>query len=1439
MAFQGLRVDDYTSADNIDVYCDGFLFRVIIADSNQSVMEIRDPSGTDLWFYGMAAVYTSSNYWLGYDSARTTEIIENTASRIRIRIKGNFDETSGVSNSYLPNSTSITILFTIYPDRFVFEYEWVTSGTVTVTQSVQILSMDCADANLTAENAVYDNAGTEADAADATAYNSAKYLGLLSDEVNHVFTELYDSGNIFDQYCEDNTEIYISRHSDVPVGTYKGAVMSIIDSADRVDGKQYNSGALRLALGEQFKDVSLTTNDFTNDPNCVALYKFEDTPGFVADSIRDNDLTNNGPEEENTVVFEGAQSAKFIRVNSDQFYISDADLDDDFPMKNGGTGKTYTICGRVYLNSITATHYIMSKYVGAGPFSLSFDSSGYLRLWHQTGGYKPFGTVCQTGRWYSFAVSYNDTDYSYRIRIYDHTANDFLGPDATGDMGGTPTLTTAQLAWGGRADNQDYLDGYLDEIVVFNKWLESYELDAIREKNFSPGLVIDLNYPGNIAGSALASDGAWHTEPDDPTGKPHVDNDDLKEGVTEGGQLGEGLVGCWLFNEGSGTAINSLTDTDYDGTIVDENSDGYPVWCPEGIKNVSSASYDRYINIAANPVTPAAFTIITKTIFRNDGHHKLISRHDGTEGFYGWTLTRIGTDDKLRLNFSSDGTAWYQSCETPVNACPIDEWATWAASYESGTQKIYKNGNLIKSDTQSGAIYNHANQKFMLLYSDYEKENNIEEEAFYGRMEFMFFWNRVLTPNEVMFVTNNPYWVFEQALRMEIAWDRTRHKPNVVVHDLPFVSGTTPDDHLLSHLKLDESASSPCLNSQKTLNADDDFTGTDDDPPDSGLWDETDPDTIMSIQTNQLNVNYVGTAVREGSVTSEWVFDQGTDFDIQVDFDITSLEQQDTEAWLGLGIRNYTESIWSLIYRERTNTVNGYNYNGSDTTIGTNTNDAVSTGKFRITNVSGVITVYVWSGTEWEWNGDTAGQVMGEDYSGAPVFIQLKASTAANAGSKTLDVDFDNFTVNSGTPASAFWRAISDASFRDTAPDSVDGVRNRGLDTKTNLGYIDMILAGHDNTFFKKGSVLLKFKPQFLYDNVDWPTVFNITVDGSNGVEVYYDIDNDNFLLDVDFGGTSVSVNTSIFTTNAELQQWHTMLCSWDYDKDFAAIIFNGKVYTNDSGWTSITSSNPVGFNIGCGSARGYPADIIIDEIKTFNDCILPYGSVFVGNGEINTDLADPDVCFHWDCENSGANASNIPADKTITLNGSAALATTDPVYGSKHLDCVNANDDASVPVTGSDILNPISGSIGMWVNIQTLPSALTYLFGFGDADDYIGIGLNASNYPTFEYRTVSTTESVTGSTALLANRWNHFRVTFDDSNEIRLYVNGILIGTDTVANSWAGITTGTLYLGSDYSGGSGIDCFVDQLTISKNPHTAQNWTAFGKPLWRPILQVS
>ena len=210
-----------------------------------------------------------------------------------------------------------------------------------------------------------------------------------------------------------------------------------------------------------------------------------------------NTLTNNGADEENAIIAEGAQSAKFVAASHDYMAIADADLDAGFPWRyNDGAGaeKTFSIFLRLYLNSLPGAsewQTIISKL--AYPTEMVFAPQVHDSKLEFVMGYNngesteeiAFGTAFQTGRWYSIGVTYNADDYGYRIRIYDHTAEDFLDSDSTGNFANATFLDNAPLSIGRNTGQAEYLNGVLDEIAVFNRVLSVSEIDDIRAGTFS------------------------------------------------------------------------------------------------------------------------------------------------------------------------------------------------------------------------------------------------------------------------------------------------------------------------------------------------------------------------------------------------------------------------------------------------------------------------------------------------------------------------------------------------------------------------------------------------------------------------------------------------------------------------------------------------------------------------------------------------------------------------------------------------------------------------------------------------------------------------------------------------------------------------------------------------------------------------------------------
>ncbi len=257
-------------------------------------------------------------------------------------------------------------------------------------------------------------------------------------------------------------------------------------------------------------------NDFSGDPNCVALWRFEDSPGFTVDSQGSNDLTNDGADEENTYYKEGSQSAKFVNSNNDSMTIADADQDAGFPWRyadGGSVEKSYSInfwMRFITLPSVIGSYiYFISKAKLNGSilncFSIASDGSNkliFLKGYNSGASYEivTFGTAFEVDKWYQIGVTYDSSTKGYCLRVWDDTANDFLDSDLTGNFTNATDLVDVPLHLGRRHSNYGWLDGYLDELVIFNRVISTDEIDAIRNGTFTFG---GTQYQRSVSGIFL------------------------------------------------------------------------------------------------------------------------------------------------------------------------------------------------------------------------------------------------------------------------------------------------------------------------------------------------------------------------------------------------------------------------------------------------------------------------------------------------------------------------------------------------------------------------------------------------------------------------------------------------------------------------------------------------------------------------------------------------------------------------------------------------------------------------------------------------------------------------------------------------------------------------------------------------------------------------
>jgi hypothetical protein len=193
----------------------------------------------------------------------------------------------------------------------------------------------------------------------------------------------------------------------------------------------------------------------------------------------------------------------------------------------------------------------------------------------------------------------------------------------------------------------------------------------------------------------------------------------------------------------------------------------------------------------------------------------------------------------------------------------------------------------------------------------------------------------------------------------------------------------------------------------------DEFTGDDDDPPDENLWQVTQNDgDIMSIQSNKLNINASGSGDKTARALSRWFFDDGEDFDITIDFDITTLDDPATSVQYAavLQIENLDGSLVGQISRARSSTTNGYS-SSSTADSWSITADAHASGKLRLIRTGSIVKAMYYDpystgdGDEWQWSTTQGGRTFSDDFSG-----QLRVHLwAKQENNENLVSNMDNF----------------------------------------------------------------------------------------------------------------------------------------------------------------------------------------------------------------------------------------------------------------------------------------------------------------------------------------------------------------------------------------------------------------------------------------------
>jgi len=437
-----------------------------------------------------------------------------------------------------------------------------------------------------------------------------------------------------------------------------------------------------------------------------------------------------------------------------------------------------------------------------------------------------------------------------------------------------------------------------------------------------------------------------------------------------------------------------------------------------------------------------------------------------------------------------------------------------------------------------------------------------------------------------------------------------------------------------------------------------------------------------------------------------------------------------------------------------------------------------------------------------------------------------------NAASSTVVADIGN---------NANWET-SEGANRNTDNDDVseDIQRGTGLDTGGTY-HIEHSVTAFDNAYFKQGTINLIFTPQFAYNDAADQVIWSLYVDAGDYLQIVYDAGNDKYELRVSWGATLTTLASAAYTDDVTLQQLTTLSAAWDSDENFLYLAVNGVVVDTGINSGTPSASNAAYVMTGCDcvtDADGtgqLEADVYLDRIEALDGCMIPDSGPFV---DMHNSYALPhaDVLFYWDGSNCLSGTSEVQiggVNGTLgssNTGGTTSFVESGGIFGGGYFD--NESDSANywIKFPSTNIFQKEQGQIFGGLVVKTEASA-DRIFGiYTDANNFLDLSTiteGAQLYLRIQDSRGGTTKYV-GTTGFLfdADEPIFYRYVWKDGDYGSLYINGILIETETGLGSWVG-TPGDFYVGANGEGSGSLNGHFHSVTITNDPNT---------PFWPAIL---
>ena len=343
------------------------------------------------------------------------------------------------------------------------------------------------------------------------------------------------------------------------------------------------------------------------------------------------------------------------------------------------------------------------------------------------------GNLTGTG-WVSFAAVYNGS----RMLLYKDGVQ-------VGSMAATGSISTSNASvWiGGNPPtaNSRPWDGSIADIKVYNRALSGSEINNGGNSNTPPAFSstpvkaanVGVAYNYSVAASdpdagdavtiRVVTKPAWlsfsgngdtaqlsGTPSNSGSYRVKLEAIDLQNAVAtqtfdiqvSGSSGGDGLVGSWALDEGTGRTALDTSGNGNNGTLVNG-----PVWSGNVLNFDGTNDYVNLggLDVPGSAITLAGWVKADKLANCSARDCRIISKANGTaEGNHYFMVSpiKVGTQTRLRFRLKTNGST--TTLIATSGNLSNNVWVHFAAVYDGANMRLYKDGGLVGSTSKTGGV---------------------------------------------------------------------------------------------------------------------------------------------------------------------------------------------------------------------------------------------------------------------------------------------------------------------------------------------------------------------------------------------------------------------------------------------------------------------------------------------------------------------------------------------------------------------------------------------------------------------------------------------------------------------------------------------------------------------------------------------------------------